>query len=67
MEPKPGGIEGLAQTTGKPIEKQDIKADAPAAQQDPVPGEDVPDPDEDDLDDLDGLWFPVAHDGRADK
>lgn len=56
MESKTGDLEGLAQTTGKRIEKGCVKADtASPAKQDPVPVEDVPDPDEDDLDDLDGL------------
>lgn len=53
METKPGDLEGLAESSGKAIEKesQDAKASVPT----PAPAAtSVPDPDEDDLDDLDG-------------
>ena len=56
MESKPGDHDSSAQATGERIEKEEVKADAPTqAKQDPFPVEDMPDPDEDDLDDLDGL------------
>jgi len=56
MESKPGDLEGLAQTTGKAIEKEESNpTTAFAWKQDPAPVEDVPDPDEDDLDDLDDM------------
>jgi hypothetical protein len=55
MESKPGDLEALSKTTGKAIEKEQSKSTtASALKQDPAPIEDVPDPDEDDLDDLDG-------------
>lgn len=54
MESKPGDLEGLAQTTGKAIEKEEPKSTTSMTLADPAL-EDVPDPDEDDLDDLDGL------------
>jgi peroxin-19 len=61
METKPGDLEGLAEASGKAIEKESDPApvpDDPASEvpkpKDPVPTKDVPDPDEDDLDDLDG-------------
>lgn len=54
MESKPGDLEGLAKTTGKAMEKEESKPTTSAPKQDPAPVEDVPDPDEDDLDDLDG-------------
>jgi peroxin-19 len=53
MEKKPGDLEGLAESSGKAIktESQDAKANIPT----PVAATtSVPDPDEDDLDDLDG-------------
>ena len=61
METKAGGSEGLAETSDKAIQKEAEsiskspapKEDAPRTQ-DALPIEDVPDPDEDDLDDLDG-------------
>jgi peroxin-19 len=59
METKPGDLDGVAQTTGKAIEKEESKpTTASTSKPDPAPAvEDVPDPDEDDLDDLDGLSF----------
>ena len=53
MEQKPGGLEGLGETTGKAIEKETQAVPKPM---DPAPTVDVPDPDEDDLDDLDGKF-----------
>ena len=59
METKEGNLESLAQTTGKITEKEEPKSlGASASIPQPAPAvEDVPDPDEDDLDDLDGLPF----------
>lgn len=62
MEKKPGELEGLAEASGKAMEKEPEtlptpKDPAPAdipTPKGPVPAEEVPDPDEDDLDDLDG-------------
>jgi peroxin-19 len=60
MEATPGDLEGLAATTGKAIEKESDEAVKPkdptsyAGAKVAVATEDVPDPDEDDLDDLDG-------------
>ncbi len=60
METMPGGLEGLAAPTGKAIEKESdeaVKLKDPASHAGAkvaVATEDVPDPDEDDLDDLDG-------------
>jgi len=56
MEQKPGDLEGLAKTTGKAIEKE---AEAVPKPEDPARTEDVPDPDEDDLDDLDGKFHRI--------
>jgi hypothetical protein len=62
MEKKPGDLEGLAEASGKVMEeesdtalipKDPAPADVPKPKES-VPTEDVPDPDEDDLDDLDG-------------
>jgi peroxin-19 len=53
MEQKPGDLEGLAKATGKAIEKETQAVPKP---KDLAPTEDVPDPDEDDLDDLDGKF-----------
>lgn len=52
MESKPGDLEGLAESSGKAIKKETTVS----AQESKAPActEDVPDPDEDDLDDLDG-------------
>lgn len=53
MENKPGDLEGLADATGKAVERES----ATTAAQIPPPTAavaDAPDPDEDDLDDLDG-------------
>jgi len=66
MEKQADDLEGLAKTSGKAIEKQSDVASKP---KDPASTaetykpaeqtatEDVPDPDEDDLDDLDGKLF----------
>ena len=51
MEKEPGDLEGLAKTSGKVVELE--SSSTPEAKE-PVPKEEVPDPDEDDLDDLDG-------------
>ncbi len=62
MESKPGDLEGLAEASGKamekdttavPIPKDPASTEIPKPNA-PVPTEDVPDPEEDDLDDLDG-------------
>jgi len=63
MENTPGGPEGLPQSPGKATEKESeaaptLKGPVSAAvpkPKDPAPGEEVPDPDEDDLDDLDDM------------
>lgn len=73
METKPGDLEGLAETSSKAIQKEseaaaapktEYKDPAPAAsapiQQDVASTEEVPDPDEDDLDDLDGMLSPQS-------
>ena len=59
METKPDYLEGLAKPPGKAVEKEAevTSTKDPAPKQEstaPIPTEDVPDPDEDDLDDLDG-------------
>jgi len=62
MESKPGDSEGLAEASGKALEKETTavpvsKDPAPAEvpkPNNPISTEEVPDPDEDDLDDLDG-------------
>ena len=63
MESKPGDLEGLAEASGKAMETdttavpipKDPASEAPKPKEgSPVPTKDVPDPDEDDLDDLDG-------------
>ena len=62
MESKPGDLEGLAEVSGKAIEKETTAAPVskdPAPAEVPKPTnavstEEVPDPEEDDLDDLDG-------------
>jgi peroxin-19 len=60
MEAKPGNLEGLAKSSGEAVENE---AEVTSTPKDPAPKqestapittEDVPDPDEDDLDDLDG-------------
>jgi peroxin-19 len=62
MESKPGDLEGLAEASGKamekgttavPIPKDPASTETPKPNA-PVPTKDVPDPEEDDLDDLDG-------------
>jgi hypothetical protein len=66
METKPGDLEGLAKSSGKAVEKEAEATSTPkdpAPKQEstaPLPTEDVPDPDEDDLDDLDGQ-FPAKY------
>ncbi|KAE9377727.1 Pex19-domain-containing protein [Stipitochalara longipes BDJ] len=63
MESKPGDLEGLAETSGKAIEKETTAVPTPKdpasaalpKPNNPVPTEEVPDPDEDDLDDLDDM------------
>lgn len=63
METKAGDLEGLAETSSKAIQKEEETAPvskdpapttAAPTQKDVAPTEEVPDPDEDDLDDLDG-------------
>lgn len=55
MESKPGDLEGLAETTGRAIEKEEHQNTAVTSKPDPaVEDTGAPDPDEDDLDDLDG-------------
>jgi len=60
METMPGDLEGLAVTTAKAIDKESdesVKPKDPASHAGAkvaVATENVPDPDEDDLDDLDG-------------
>jgi peroxin-19 len=62
METRPGDLEGLATASGKAVEKEaesTTKPKDPASKEEtkaPIPTEDVPDPDEDDLDDLDGQF-----------
>jgi hypothetical protein len=55
MESKPGNLESLANTTGKTIKKEAAETTTSTSKPDPAPVDSVPDPDEDDLDDLDGL------------
>jgi hypothetical protein len=68
MEKKLVDLEGLAGGSGKamekdsasiPIPKDPVSAEVPKPK-DPVLAEDVPDPDEDDLDDLDGQHPPLC-------
>jgi peroxin-19 len=62
MEKKPEDSEGVADAPGKAAEKEtealpiskDPASAAVPKPKDPAPVEEVPDPDEDDLDDLDG-------------
>jgi peroxin-19 len=60
METKPGDLEGLAKSPGKAAEKEAEVTSTPkdpaskGESEAPIPIGDVPDPDEDDLDDLDG-------------
>lgn len=58
MEKKAEDVEGLVETSDKNLEGEaeaTSKATPEAVKlEDVTPGEDVPDPDEDDLDDLDG-------------
>lgn len=71
METKPGDLEGLAETSSKAIQKE-AEAESKPVSKDPAPAEaaapvqqnvasaeEVPDPDEDDLDDLDGT-YPIS-------
>ena len=55
MESKAGTLEGLANTTGKAIQKEGSEITTSTSKPAPPPVDSVPDPDEDDLDDLDGL------------
>lgn len=58
MEKKAGDLEGLLETSEKILEREAETSSKPAPEavksEDAIPTEDVPDPDEDDLDDLDG-------------
>lgn len=55
MEKKLGDLEGLAESSGKALERET----ANEAPKNPAPevSTEVPDPDEDDLDDLDGQYI----------
>jgi len=53
MESKPGDLEGLAESRVKTLQKESTPAVSVTAS-DLQDEENVPDPDEDDLDDLDG-------------
>jgi peroxin-19 len=57
MESKPGDLEGLAESSTKALASEASAASAPKPAEGgaTVEDEDVPDPDEDDLDDLDGM------------
>lgn len=54
METKPGDEEGLATTIGKASKTEEASVPGPAVSTS-APVDDVSDPEEDDLDDLDGL------------
>jgi hypothetical protein len=55
METKPGDSEGLSQTTEKSLDTATKEVEPTPKANGPAPSaEEVPDPDEDDLDDLDG-------------
>lgn len=58
MEKKPGDLEGLVQTSekisGREAESSSKPTTEAAKSENAIATEDVPDPDEDDLDDLDG-------------
>ena len=66
METKPADVEGLENSTSSALETEkrqpettalEKKADETSTTTDPAPAvADVPDPDEDDLDDLDGMY-----------
>jgi peroxin-19 len=68
MEKKLGDLEGLAEGFGKAMEKDSASIPTPKDPEsaevpklrDHVLAEDVPDPDEDDLDDLDGQSSPLC-------
>jgi predicted flap endonuclease-1-like 5' DNA nuclease len=64
METKAGDLEGLAQTGGKAMEQESKETAAPptSAPKDPAPPAPVefPDPEEDDLEDLDGLYSSLS-------
>jgi peroxin-19 len=51
MEKEPGDLESLVEASGKAMETE---SSSTPNTKDPAPKEEVPDPDEDDLDDLDG-------------
>jgi len=68
METKPGDLEGLAEVSSKAIQKEEEPAPvskdpasttAAPTRKDVASSEEVPDPDEDDLDDLDGAYLHV--------
>ena len=58
MEKKPGDLERLAEKSEKILEKEAATTSKPTAVapklHEATPSGDIPDPDEDDLDDLDG-------------
>jgi predicted flap endonuclease-1-like 5' DNA nuclease len=66
METKPADVEGLEKSTSSALETDKKQAETTAPEKkavetstttDPAPAAaDVPDPDEDDLDDLDGMY-----------
>jgi peroxin-19 len=61
MEQKPGDLEGLAETSTKILQTENAATTpAPSAtvkSDVPTPPEEFPDPEEDDLDDLDGISY----------
>jgi hypothetical protein len=56
METKAGDIDGLSQPSAKIAEKEPKVVEEPKANSS-IPVEDAPDPEEDDLDDLDGRFY----------
>lgn len=69
MEKKTGDLEGLAETSGEIMEKEaesTSKAPAEATKShDAAQAEDIPDPDEDDLDDLDGTFLLLSYETKG--
>jgi hypothetical protein len=58
METKSGNLEGIPKSTGEATETEPKAPESTSKPKDPAPAtEDVPDPDEDDLDDLDGNFL----------
>lgn len=64
MESKPGDLAGLAESSTKVLVGESSTVSETQAADAAAAWEDVPDPDEDDLDDLDGTSFDLMLDMR---